>query len=337
MTSDIKRPPRAISLFLLLCIAIAGYVRSPSASATSTDADFAPLAKTRNVDALEALAAERVAKNPKDDVALWYWARLVSGNAAKRDALIPRVEQCVKDLPMSARCHSALGSLYGAAAMSAGIVGGMKYVGGIKDAMVRAVELDPARFEMRRDLVQFYLQAPGIAGGSVRKANEHANEFAKHDAARAQLLRAEIQAYEKDFAKAEATLDAVKPGGDADLAEALMTAYANLGFGLVNASRHAEAQRLFERRLAAAPNNAVLHFGLGRALLEQKSFVRAVQSIERALQLDGKLSAHYRLGIAYQELGDKTKAIAAFRQFLSYQMQGNAANDARKRLAELGV
>ena len=252
---------------LTLSLAIAGIVCSTPASAASTDADFAPLAKARNVDAIEALATERLAKDPGDDVALWYWARLVSGHAAKRDLLIPRLEQCVKDLPMSARCHSALGSLYGAAAMSAGITGGMKYVGKIKDAMIRAVELDPARFEMRRDLVQFYLQAPGIVGGSVRRANEHANEFAKYDAARASLLRAEVQAYEKDFAKAEATLNAVKPGNDPDLADALMAAYANLGFGLINASNPAEAQQLFERRLAATPNNATLHFGLGRALL----------------------------------------------------------------------
>jgi len=303
--------------------------------AQSTDADFSALSKARKTVEMETLARERIGKNSKDDIALWYLGRVVAGDAKKRDELIPRVEQCIKDLPQSARCHNLLGSLYGSAATSAGMTAGLKYAGRIKDMFVKAVELDPKNFEMRRDLNQFYLVAPGLAGGSVRKAIENSNDFAKLDASRSQLLRAEVHIYEKEYAKAEAILLALKPSGDSDLAESVQAATSNLGFAMINNGAADKAQKLFERQIAVAPGRAAAHFGLGRALLEQKAFDPAIVSIERALQIDPKLNGHYRLGIAYQSKGDKAKAKVAFEQFLAYSTQGRAADDARKRLDEL--
>ncbi|TAG50331.1 MAG: hypothetical protein EAZ30_01160 [Betaproteobacteria bacterium] len=56
--------------------------------------------------------------------------------------------------------------------MEAGLVKAMSSVGRIKNYFVRAHELDPKSFEARRDLMQFFLQAPGIGGGSESKARE---------------------------------------------------------------------------------------------------------------------------------------------------------------------
>lgn len=201
----------------------------------------------------------------------------------------------------------------------------------------KAVELDPKHFDMRRDLNQFYLQAPGIVGGSVRKAIQNSTDFAKVDPARAQLLRAEVHIYEKEFDKAEAILANIKPGADGDLADSLSGATSSLGFAMVNANEAAKAQKLFERQITTDASNANAHFGLGRSLLEQKQVDAAITSMERALQLDPKLTAHYRLGIAYQTKGDKPKAAAMYKQFLAYSAQGRAADDARKRLDELKV
>jgi phosphoglycolate phosphatase-like HAD superfamily hydrolase len=76
-------------------------VLSHAALAASSDADFRVLTKDRKFEAAEALARERVSKDPKDDVALWYWARLAAGDTKKRNELIPKVERCVADLPQS--------------------------------------------------------------------------------------------------------------------------------------------------------------------------------------------------------------------------------------------
>jgi tetratricopeptide (TPR) repeat protein len=219
-------------------------------------------------------------------------------------------------------------------AMSGGMTGGMKYVGKIKEALQKSVELAPTNYDMRRDLVQFYLQAPGIAGGSVRRATENAEAFSKIDPFRGQLLMADVLAYDKKFERAEATLHALKPA-DTEQADMLSASQASLGFSMINNEQLARAQALFERLVGQRATNAMAHFGLGRALLEQKQVDAAISAMERALQIDPKINAHYRLGIAYQTRGDKSKAISLFNQFLSYATSGRAAEDARKRLEEL--
>ena len=308
---------------------------SCAASAMSVDADFQPLLKARNLAGVEALAQERMTVNSKDDVAIWYLGRMVAGDTNKRVALLTRVEQCIKDLPQSARCHHTLGSLYGAMALSGGMTAGIKYAGRIKEMYLKAVALDPKNYTMRRDLNQFYLMAPGMAGGSVSKAVTNSHEFAKIDPLRSQLLLAEVQIYEKKFTQAESTIKAVIPGADADLAETILNGTTSLGFAMINNNEAAKAQKLFEQLIAAAPTNATVHFGLGRALLEQNNFNGAIAAIERALQIEPKLTGHYRLALAYQGKGDEAKAIADYHKFLSYQTSGKAADDAKKRLADL--
>jgi tetratricopeptide (TPR) repeat protein len=305
------------------------------ASAQSTDAEFRTLLSARRNAEAETLARERLAKDAKDDIALWYLTRVTINDSKKRDDLVPKLEQCIKDQPDSARCHNALGSAYGVMAMSAGLTGGLKYAGKIKESFLKAVELDPKFFDARRDLNQFYVQAPGIVGGSVRKAYENADAHAKLNAPQGQLLRADVHIYEKQFDKAEAILASIKAGADAVATEALPQAWSNLGFSLIGENQTERALKLFERLVSADMSSAMAHFGLGRAQLELKQVDAAITSFEHALKLNEKMTVHYRLGMAYQLKGDKPKAIQAFQQFLSYQRTGKAADDAKKRIDDL--
>ncbi len=324
---------RIITIFLTSFLTL---LTLPLASiAQSTDADFAPLLKDKKLLAVEKLANERVATSAKDDVAIWYLASIVASDSAKRDALIPKAEACIKALPDSAKCHHALGRLYGAAATSSGLVDGIKYASRIKEEFLKAVELDPKSFESRQDLNQFYLQAPGLAGGSVRKAIEGSEAYGKINPAQGQLLRAEIHIYETEFDKAERLLANIKPVSDEVLSGALAQAWVSLGFAMLSSKQFGKAQILFERQLGADMSNAMLYFGLGRAQLENQSVDAAISSFERALKIDSKLNVHYRLGIAYQTKGDKPKAIAAFQQFLIYVNAGKAAEDAKQRIEAL--
>lgn len=319
----------------ILVLALAALLPS-LAFAQSTEAEFRALLKERKVAEAEALANERIAKNAKDEVAVWYLTNLTSGDAAKREATIKKAEACVAALPKSGKCHNALGRLFGAMALSSGALNMMKYASRIKEEFLAAVEFDPASFDARRDLNQYYLQAPGIAGGSVRKAIANAEDFGKLNAAQGKLLRAEVHIYEKEFDKAEALMSGIKPAaGDEFTTNALQQAWISLGFAMINDKQVPKAQSLFERQLAIDMNNAAMHFGLGRALLENKMIDAAIVSMERALKIDPKLSGHYRLGLAYEAKGDKSKALAAFQQFLTYSTSGKAADDARQRIDAL--
>jgi tetratricopeptide (TPR) repeat protein len=302
----------------------------------NSEADFKALIKERKFAEAEALAQQRVAKDSKDDTAWWYLSRFGAGDEKKREALIPKLEKCIADLPMSAKCHHALGSVYGAAAQSAGMVNGIKYAGRIKDMFAKAVELDPANYDSRRDLNMFYLQAPGIVGGSVRKAFANADAHAKLNPAQGAILRAEAHAYDKEFEQAEKLLAGIKPvAGDDTTPGLLAQAWFGVGVAMISDKKAPAAVALFERRVAAEPMNAVLHAGLGRAQLETGAAEAAIASYEKALALDKSLNVHYRLGIAYQTKGDKAKALAALQQFMGTNPSGRAADDAKSRIEVL--
>ncbi len=329
------RTPSPANLRLTRFTAAAIALISSGVFAQSSDADFRALLKERKSTEAEALARDRITRQPQDDMALWYLTRITAGDAQKPDELIPKVEQCLKALPQSAKCQNALGTLYGAAALSSGLVDGIKYASRIKERFEKAVELDPPFFDARRDLNQFYLQAPGLAGGSARKAYANADSYAKINANLGALLRAEVHIYEKEFDQAENILNNVKADTDERVTEALPQIWTSLDSSIIAAEQPGKAMKLFERLSAVDMNNATFFFGLGRAQLEAKLVEAAIISFERALKLDSKITLHYRLGIAYKTKGDKPKAIAAFKQFLTYQTQGKAVDDAKKRLETL--
>jgi len=318
-------------------LALALLALSSVAHGQSTEAEFAALLKQRDAAAVETLARQRLQAKPTDDVALWAWGRVVAGDPAKRAEVLPRAEACVAARPQSARCHHVLAGLYSAMAMSGGISDGLKLAGKIKDHLVKAVQLDPKNFVMHWELSQYYLQAPGIVGGSVRKARELASDYADVDSARSRLLMAAVHTYEEEWSKAAAELSAVQASRNPLLLEDLNDSWVSLGFAQLRAKQWEPAAKAFRQVLATDAEHALAHFGLGRCQLAQNRTDEAVAALERAAQLNPKLNVHYHLGIAYQSKGDNAKAIAAFQQALRLPLSGKSADDARQRLKQLGA
>ncbi|HCZ37830.1 MAG TPA: hypothetical protein DHV26_18060, partial [Cytophagales bacterium] len=73
----------------------------------------------------------------------------------------------------------------------------------MKSAWEKAVQLDPKTVDARESLIQYYLQAPAIAGGSVDKAIEMANEIKKIKPSEGHRQLGNIYYREKKYAEAE--------------------------------------------------------------------------------------------------------------------------------------
>lgn len=97
------------------------------AIAQSTEADFQALLKEHKNQEVETLANARIAKNASDEIAIWYLANVSTNDKTKREVAITKTDTCIAALPKSARCHHAVGMLYGAAALSSGPLDMMKY------------------------------------------------------------------------------------------------------------------------------------------------------------------------------------------------------------------
>ncbi len=89
----------------------------------------------------------------------------------------------------------------------------------VRTEFERAVELDPANWEARTDLAEFYLEAPGIVGGGKDKARAQAQALTPLNPAMAHWVMGRIAEKNKDDATAEreyrAAIDASHGGAHA--------------------------------------------------------------------------------------------------------------------------
>jgi Tfp pilus assembly protein PilF len=101
--------------------------------------------------------------------------------------------------------------------------------------------------------------------------------------------------------------------GTRDDAQALR--FNTLGVAYMNQQRPADAQKLFEKALAADQNFAVARVNLGIALLAQQKPEAARTELEAATaKRPDDAYAWYNLGLVYKDLSEQEKGIAAFRR-----------------------
>src|SRR5690606_4169304 len=95
------------------------------------------------------------------------------------DTAISYYEALVQDEPSNANYHYKYGGAMGLKAMSISKIRAVAYIGDIKHELEQAAKLDPKHIEARWALVEFYIQLPGIFGGSENKAIDYATELGK--------------------------------------------------------------------------------------------------------------------------------------------------------------
>ena len=306
--------------------------------AASTEAEFDALLKDKKYTEAYALAQSRMKADAADGVAMMALSNVVlSGkipDAEKsREGAVKIAEACIAANAKSFECTRSAAQRYGVMAMSGGMMAGMKYAPKIKEFMLKAVELDPKSFDARRDLNQFYIMAP-FPVGSISKAKANAESYKQYSADLSKLLLVDVHLYEKEYPQAQKLIGEINATDD-KTKRLLNNANSSLGFSYLANDKVPESLALFQKMVAAQPDSAQAHFGLGRAQLDSKKLDEAIASLERTLVLDSAQPAHYRLGIAYQEKGNKAKAIEAFNKFLTYQSKGKAPDDANERLKAL--
>jgi tetratricopeptide (TPR) repeat protein len=284
-------------------------------------------------------AQARAKAQPDDDqaaVALAL-AAVDDNDAARMEAVVPALQACVEKRPQ-AICSYALGRVYGQQAMSASVFKMPGLASKTKEQFVKAVELDPALYEARVGLTQFYLMAPGFAGGSVPKAKELAAEAQARQPEQAKLLRALLAMNDKDWAGAERELTSVKAGDDRTVQRELRGNWSRLGFEFMEQKNLPKARGIFEALQKDYPTHAAGPYGLGRVLTEMGQAEEAVKALERARTLEGaeRMPIDHRLGQALLAKGDKAAAKAALERFVQNK-RANPRNveDAKKLLAGL--
>jgi tetratricopeptide (TPR) repeat protein len=292
----------------------------------------------RSADLARAAQARAKAQPDDDQAAVALAMAAVDDNdGARLEAAVPALQACVEKRPQAV-CSYALGRVYGQQAMSASVFKMPGLASKTKEQFAKAVELDPALYEARVGLTQFYLMAPGFAGGSVAKAKELAADAQARQPEQAKLLRALLAMNDKDWTTAERELASVKAGDDRTVARELRGNWSRLGFEFMEQKNLPKARGIFEALQKDYPTHAAGPYGLGRVLTEMGQAEEAVKALERARTLEGaeRMPIDHRLAQALLAKGDKASAKAALERFVQNK-RANPRNveEARKLLATL--
>jgi tetratricopeptide (TPR) repeat protein len=107
-------------------------------------------------------------------------------------------ERAVAAKPHDASAHEVLADCYGEKAQREdGFFHGLKMAHSFVSEAEATLAIDPKNIHTMRNLIQYYLEAPALAGGSKTKANEMADRIGGVDQSKGYLAKAEIALHEK--------------------------------------------------------------------------------------------------------------------------------------------
>lgn len=128
--------------------------------------------------------------------------------------------------PSNANYHFKYGGALGMKAMSVNKLRALTYIGDIKTELELAAQLDQNHIETRWALIEFYIQLPGIFGGSEDKAIHYADELGKISKVDGYLANGHIAEYSKRSKDAEVFYKkAIEVGGSPHTYEKLISLY----------------------------------------------------------------------------------------------------------------
>lgn len=247
----------------------------------------------------EARAALSPAAAEGDPAAAYYLGRvaLVEGNAV--DA-VRWLERAVDRDAGRADYKLWLARAYGREALDAGFGRRISLARHLRGTLERAIQIEPDNVDARVELLRYYLVAPGIMGGSSRKAREQADAIA-----RVSRLRGQIAA------------GAIAEGEDRD----------------------ADAEREYRAAISAAPDSAAGYYALGAFYQRTKQFDKAFATYDDLLRVaPGEMEVQYQLGrtgaLSGSRLDDAERALRTFIERLP-DGSGSSLASAHLRLAEV--
>lgn len=315
------------SCLLLFCIGIPAQSAVDSAKKLFNAGQFK--------DAEIVLRAE-VAKNPNDP-ALHYWLAKCAFELYDDDLAFSSAERAVNLDPKNAEYHYFLGTTAGYKAEHSNWFSGLSLARKTQHEFLTAVQLNPDMLEAQRDLISFYIAAPGIAGGGDDKAQAQITQLDVVHVVSARLARLELYENRKKWTEAENEAKSVLAARPKQLKTFLEVAefYQNRE----NASGIRSALAGVPRDAAADPHvayyRAVADVIAGENLQDAQKSLNAFLSMKPAPLREDHITlgdAHSWIGRLYLKLGQRASAVAECRAALKLEPKNRYAHDCLKRI-----
>ncbi len=233
----------------------------------------------------------------------------IYGYAEDWDNAIDYYKKLVDISPKVANYHYKYGGVLGMKALAISKIRALGLVGDIKESFITAAELDPKHIEARWALVEFYIQLPGIIGGSESKAKRYANELSQLSPVDGYLAHGYIAEYNDRANDAEYNYKkAVAVGGS-------VICYTKLYEHYEKNDAPAKAIQVLDEARKKYDSENRLHYQLGKIAGQYGiGLDQGIECLDKYIMnhssADGvpKDWAYYRLAQIYKHKGQKQEA-----------------------------
>ena len=257
-----------------------------------------------------------------ESVATKYYLLRIALQTGELDTAVEGFEGLVETDPESSDYHYWLAQAYVAKLQAVkDMMQQAQLAGKVLSTIKKSIDLDPDNVSARRFLGGFYLNAPPIAGGSVEKARQQAEEIGQRDSVMGRSFTAAIHLKLKEYDQAIAVFGEVAglQPGEAD-------PHFQIGMIQQTQENYAEAFTSFDRALAIDPEHRASLYQFGRTcVFTSDNYDRAVEYMRKYLSLEFVAnmptfaSAHWRLGMIYQNANQKELARHEFEAALELE------------------
>ncbi|MBS4028326.1 MAG: tetratricopeptide repeat protein [Ignavibacteriales bacterium] len=269
-----------------------------------------------------------IQENDENAEANYYLGLVFLVGERNYDEEVDFLEAAVELNEKNARYHYQLGAAYGSKARESGIFKQMFLAPKVQSEFERAVELDKTYIEARLGLMQYYLLAPGIMGGSVGKAKAQADTLFQLSHFQGNLAFAVISEYEKNVPAAE---EFYKRAIAYDVKEG--KGYNALGYFYLRNKRFDEAIAQFKKYVEVEPGKANSFDSLGDGYLGNENYDDAMKQYEKALERDPKFSSSvFGLAKCFEKKGLVKEAKQMYERYLTLETKGKRADEAKEKV-----
>ena len=272
-------------------------------------------------------------KHPNNPEGFFYLGRVYL-QERKADQAIEALKKACELNNKHSECYHQLGEAYIAKLQQVSWIKKLPYSNRALSALQKSVALNPGNLDARVSLAEFYMNAPGIAGGSMKKAFAQAEVISKQNRQRGILLKADIYVKDERYKEAEAAYQEAVTLTPRDASVIF-----RLGLFYQVSAQYSKAFETFEKTLALNPEHKPTLYQLGKTCVLWK------QNLDRGLETLGlytqqpaprnyisHASAYWRIGMLYELKGDPITARASYETALRLNPDHKPAKEALSKL-----
>jgi tetratricopeptide (TPR) repeat protein len=250
------------------------------------------------------------------------------------DRAVTACEKAVSLEPNNSMYHLWLGRAYGEKADHSGVFSAMSLAKKVHTEFETAIKLDPHNLEARSDVSEFYVEAPGMVGGGIDKAEAQAQALEKVSPAKAHWIRGRIAEKKKDQATAEKEYRAAIQAHDsAETWLDLASFYRRNSRwdAMEDAINHAVSGKVDRPEVLVEAAETLLR--AGRNLPKAAGLVRQYSNSGHLVEEAPAFKAHFVLGSILEKQGDEKGAAQEYSAALSLAREFSRAQKALDRVS----